>query len=225
MIYSIVKTLLHIVIDLITNIDVEGLEKFPKTGAFIAAGNHVGRLDAVLVYYFLDRKDVTLIVAKKYKKYAAFRWLAKIFNGVWVDRFNADLRAMRILLRRLKQGSCVVLAPEGTRSSTGKLIQGRHGASYLAAKAGVPIYPVALSGTEDTLVKHRLRHLKKVNVRARIGDAFVLAPLDSKNRQAALENYTDEIMCQIAALLPPSYRGIYNNHPRTNQLIQEPISK
>jgi 1-acyl-sn-glycerol-3-phosphate acyltransferase len=54
----------------------------------------------------------------------------------------------------------------------------------------------------------------------RIGQPFILPPLQGQDRDAALQEYTDEIMCRIAVLLPPDYRGVYADHPRLRQLVE-----
>ena len=59
-----------------------------------------------------------MLVAEKYKEHAWSRILAEAVNGIFVDRYNADLNAMREILRRIKKGGVVVMAPEGTRSPT-----------------------------------------------------------------------------------------------------------
>jgi 1-acyl-sn-glycerol-3-phosphate acyltransferase len=114
-----------------------------------------------------------------------------------------------------------VLAPEGTRSPTEALIEGRDGASYLAAKTGVPVLPVALIGTEDRIVKHRLKHFQKLDITIWAGKTFNLPPLKGRNREEQLKQYTDEIMCQIGALLPPQYRGVYADHPRLKEILAQ----
>jgi 1-acyl-sn-glycerol-3-phosphate acyltransferase len=141
-------------------------------------------------------------------------------DAIWVDRFGADFRALREMLSRLRRGGVLVIAPEGTRSQNGALIEGRPGVSYLAAKAGVPILPVAATGTQDALVKEQLSRLHKLHITVRIGQAFMLPSIQSHDRDAALQEYTDEIMCRIAALLPPDYRGVYADHPRLKQLTE-----
>ena len=49
----------------------------------------------------------------------------------------------------------------------------------------------------------------------------MLPPLPRKNREEFLAASTDEIMCRIAALLPPSYRGVYTDFPRVYELVAE----
>jgi 1-acyl-sn-glycerol-3-phosphate acyltransferase len=113
------------------------------------------------------------------------------------------------------------MAPEGTRSPTGALIEARPGASYLAARSGAPIVPVAVTGTEDKNVVAHLKRLRRVKVITRIGEPFTLPPLGRGDREVELKKDTDEIMCRIAAMLPLEYRGVYADHPRTLELLNE----
>jgi 1-acyl-sn-glycerol-3-phosphate acyltransferase len=148
-------------------------------------------------------------------------WLVKQLDGIYVDRYNADFGALREGLKRLRKGGVLVLAPEGTRSPTGALIEARPGASFLAVKAGVPIIPVALTGTEDQAAKAQLKKLRRPKVIVRAGEPFTLSEAgDHKNRNELMQEYTDEIMCRIAAMLPVGYRGVYADHPRLNELLQ-----
>jgi 1-acyl-sn-glycerol-3-phosphate acyltransferase len=119
----------------------------------------------------------------------------------------------------MKAGGILVIAPEGTRSKSEALAEGKPGVAYLAMKAGVPIVPIALTGTEDRLVLARLKHLKKSEIKIVIGPAFTLPPVKGRDRDAALRQYTDEIMCRIGALLPEKYRGVYAQHPRLKELL------
>jgi 1-acyl-sn-glycerol-3-phosphate acyltransferase len=215
------RTLLRMFLTAIAHVEVANIEKMPATGAYIAVSNHLGRLDALLPYRFSNRTDLTMLIAEKYYGNPIFRFLGKQLDGVFIDRFNADVGALRAAFSRLKRGDMLVMAPEGTRSATEGLIEGKPGTGYLAAKAGVPIVPVGISGTEDRLVNQQLRHLRRVQIKAWIGDSFTLPPFDPKNREAAVQHATDEIMCQIAALIPPHNRGIYANHPRLVELLNK----
>lgn len=217
--YYIVRGFINLVIWLTARVEVHNLERANIPEGFIAVSNHLGRLDVAFVYYFLDRRDITVLVAEKYKKSAFFRWAVKALDAVWVDRFNADLVAMRESLSRLKKGHVLVMAPEGTRSESGGLMEGRSGATYLAAKSGAWILPVAATGTEDRVVKENLRHFRRSKVVARIGEPFKVPPLRRDDREASLKESTDEIMCRIGAMLPPEYRGFYADHPRLKELL------
>ncbi|MFO7537838.1 MAG: lysophospholipid acyltransferase family protein [Chloroflexota bacterium] len=198
----------------LAKIDIEGIERIPQEGGCVVVSNHIGRLDAMLAIVLAERDDVIMFVAEKYQKYAFWRWAVRQVDGIWLNRFDTDFHALREVHKRLKGGGILAIAPEGTRSRSGKLLPGKQGAAFLAAKAGVPIVPIALTGTEDTVVKSRLRRLQRLDVTIRVGEPFALPPLDRKDRDAYLEAQTTEIMCRIAALLPPDYHGHYAAHPR-----------
>ncbi len=220
MLYSLVTFLLRAILRVIARVTVYGVENFPPNGTtFIAVSNHIGRLDPAFVYYLLNRRDIIMLVAEKYKEHTWSRLLAQAVNGIFVDRYNADLNAMREVLRRIKQGGIAVIAPEGTRSPTTSLIQGWDGASYIAAKASLPILPVGITGSGDKEFLERLKQLKRLQVTVRIGPTFTLPPLESKTRDKQLADFTEEIMCRIAAELPESYHGIYAEHTRLKDLL------
>jgi 1-acyl-sn-glycerol-3-phosphate acyltransferase len=216
--HKIFRFFVRLILGIIARVEVSGFENLPS-GGFVVAANHIGRLDAALAYYVLDRPDIIMVVAEKYKKYAIFRWLVKLTNGMFVDRYNSDIHAIRETLRRLQQGQVFTITPEGTRSKSGNLIEGKPGGTYLAWKAGVPVVPVALTGTEDAVVVERLKRFKRLKVRIIAGQSFTLPPVKGKDRDAAMLHYTDEIMCRIAALLPPERRGIYAQHPRLKEFL------
>jgi 1-acyl-sn-glycerol-3-phosphate acyltransferase len=220
MTYRLVRLLLRLFFRIFTHLETTGIENLPASGGFIVAANHLGRLDVALVYHLLDRRDVYLLVAEKYRKYAIFRWLVRHLDAVFVERFSADFRALREMLNRLQRGGVLVIAPEGTRSPTGALIEGKPGGSYLAVKAEVPILPVAVTGTWDKQVLAQFSRLRRPRLAVRVGAPFSLPPLDGRERDAALQAHTEEIMCRIAALLPPEYRGVYADHPRLHELLE-----
>lgn len=220
--YSVVTFILRVILRIIARVTVYGLENLPSNNtSFVGVANHIGRLDPAFVYYMLNRKDIIMLVAEKYKEHTWSRILAQGVDGIFVDRYNADLNAMREVLRRIKKGGVVVVAPEGTRSPSCSLIQGWDGASYIAAKSGLSILPVGVTGSGDEEVVDRLKHFKRLNVVAHVGPTFTLPPLDHKNRDEQLASYTEEIMCRIAAELPESYHGVYADHPRLNELLVE----
>ena len=197
---------------------------YQQQDGFVIASNHIGRLDAILIYNFIDRKDIIMLVAEKYREIPLARWFVKQLDAIWIERFNADFSALRQALNRLKKGGVLVLAPEGTRSPNAVLQKAWPGTSYLAAKSGAPIIPVALVGCEDSKFFPNLKRLRRTRVTVYTGEPFTLPPVPVQNREAALEQYTDEIMCRIAALLPPAYRGYYADHLRLKALLSNSSS-
>ena len=220
MAYKIIRFFIRLILRLIARVELTGWENLPAAKGYVIASNHIGRLDAALVYYALDRPDIIMLIAEKYRKNAFWRWLAKQVDGIFIDRFNPDIRALREAMKRLQRGGVLAIAPEGTRSKTGTLIEAKPGGIYLAWKAGVPILPVALTGTQDVVVKERLTHLKRLQIKVTMGPAFTLPQeAKGKDREALLQEYTDEVMCRIAALMPEEMRGEYAGHPRLKEIM------
>ncbi len=201
--HKIFRFFIRLILRLIARVEIVGFDNLPDSQGFVIAANHTGRLDAAMPYYLLDRADIIVMVAEKYKKYALTRALTRLVNGIFIDRYNADVGALRQTLRRMRAGGILAIAPEGTRSKSGSLIEAKPGGMFLASKAGVPILPAAITGLEDALVKDKLKHFKRLHIRAVAGEPFTLPPARGKERDALMQEYTDEVMCRIAALLPP----------------------
>lgn len=216
----ILRFIIRFVVSLIARVEIRGYENLPSSGGFIIAANHLGRLDAAMLYYAIDREDLILPVAEKYKDHWLYGRLTLAVGGFFINRFDADLRAIREVLKRLKKGGIFVIAPEGTRSKTEALLQARNGVTYFAAKTGVPILPVAMTGTEDRVIVDNLKHLRRTKIVICAGEAFTLPPIKGAQSEEALTVGTDEIMCRIAAMLPERYRGFYADHPRLKELLQ-----
>lgn len=214
----------RLILKLIARIDMQGMENIPPTGGALIVSNHLGRLDAILGIVLADRNDVVLMVANKYEKNLFWRVIGNKLDAIWLNREDADFYALREVTRRLKAGQISAVAPEGTRSKTEALLPGKSGAAYLAMKTAVPVVPVALWGTEDRVVKERLKRLQRLDLHIRIGEPFALPPISRTDRDKMLAQNTEEIMLQIAALLPEKYRGVYANHPRLLRLWQPPTT-
>jgi len=215
---TFLQWLIRFVINLIADVELKGYENIPTEGNFVIATNHLGRLDVALLFYALEG-DFILMIAEKYEHHWLFGPIGNAMNGIWMDRFNADVGAIREVFSRMKAGGILVIAPEGTRSKTEAMAEGKPGVAYLAMKAGVPIAPVALTGTEDRLVVEQLKRFKKSKIKVVVGPTFTLPPVKGKNRDTVLKENTEEIMCRIGVLLPEKYRGVYANHPRLKELL------
>ena len=217
MLRKTLKLLIRGLFHLLAHIEIIGMENVPKRGSVILCANHVALVDAPLPYVILERDDVTGYVAKKHRKVFLYRWLVDVAGGIWLNRDEADAHAMRIGLEHIRKGGILGIAPEGTRSPNATMIPPKTGVAYLADKAGVPILPLAIMGTENLFKE--LKRLRRAKVRMIIGQPFNLPPVERRNREADLQRNTDEIMCRIAVMLDPSYRGIYADHPRLKELL------
>lgn len=218
--YKTLRSIVRFVMNLIADVEVVGLEKIPAGNVIIAA-NHLGRLDTAVLLYLLDREDIIMAVAEKYKNHPLFGAIGRAANAIWLNRFEADYAALREILARMKQGGLFVIAPEGTRSKTEALQEAKLGAAFLANKSGYPVLPVALIGTEDRGIVANLKRFRKSKIKAIAGELLYVEIPHGKGRDDALKQATDEIMCRIAVNLPEKYRGVYTDHPRLKELLEE----
>lgn len=216
---KIIVGIIRLVIRLVARVELKGYENIPPKGGFVLAVNHLGFLDAPLAYYALDNWNLFIPVAEKWAEYGILRWLGKHLNAIFVDRFNPDLKALREMMKRMEEGQTLVIAPEGTRARDEKMAQGKPGVAFLASRMGWPILPVAISGSEDRMILGNLKRFKRSTIRLTAGKTFMLPPFPKENREGKLQEYTDEIMCRIAAMLPEHNRGFYAEHPRLKELL------
>ncbi len=189
---------------LVGDVEIIGAEKIPREGGVIITANHLSWLDTPLVAMASPRKLVPF-GAIKYRSWPIFRQIMEAANVIWVRRGEIDREALQKALAVLKLGGALGIAPEGTRSPTRALQHGKEGTAYLASRAGVPIVPAALTGTER--FKDDLGRLRRMHMRIVFGDPYRLP--EGRLRGKALAEATDLIMRKIAELLPPSYRGVY----------------
>ncbi len=216
MLRAIIRSIIRFLFILFSRLDVQGLENIPAVGAGILAANHLGRLDSPLVFAMVQRTDITSLVADKYRNNLLLRPLVNAVHGIWINREQADFRALRLALDYIESGRLLGIAPEGTRSKTGALMPAKTGAAYLASRADVFILPTGIWGTETAM--SQLGHLRRPLIHIHFGKPFHLPPLERGDRSAALQKNTDEIMCHIAVLLPPKYWGVYAGHPKMKEI-------
>jgi 1-acyl-sn-glycerol-3-phosphate acyltransferase len=213
----LLRWIFNLLFSLLTRRDVAGRENLPREGPYILAANHLSRLDLALVYGLIGDKSITGWAAEKYEHHPFFGLLLRMGGGIFIRRGEVDRGALQAAVEWLRAGKVFGMSPEGTRSSTGALIRAKTGAAYLINETGVPVVPIAITGTEHALPT--LARLRRPRVSVRFGKPLHLPPVGPDDRMAALRRNTDEIMCQIAAMLPPEYRGVYADYPRLQEIL------
>jgi len=189
---------------LLTRVDVRGADRLPRDGAVVIAVNHLHILDALWVFAVIPRRAV-LLVAREFRDRPVVGRLLRLGDSIFVERGAGDYEAARRAVDVLRGGAALGIAPEGKLSTTGGLIRAQPGFARIAADAGAPVVPLAMSG-QEALWRSWLR-LRRVPIRARFGVAIPPPPRQTTAR--ALEEYSDRVMRALAAELPPEYRGVY----------------
>ena len=219
----LIITAVSLIFKFISRIKILNIENLPTTGPIMLTSNHIGFLDGILIPAIptaSSHPNLIVIVAEKYEKKPIYNWAVKHLGFMFIDRFNPDIRTVREVVKRLKNNGFLIIAPEGTRSPNGALIEGKPGAAYIASKTNASVVPMSLVGCEEKTIKERLSRLKKLDITLTVGKPFKIPGLPREDRERFLQKFTDEIMCQIAALLPLSHRGVYSQHPRLKEILQ-----
>lgn len=204
---------------LLCQIDRSALDKVPRQGPLILVSNHIGSLEVPLLYAHLQPCRMTGLAKIETWDNPVMAWLFSTFRAIPVRRGEADIGAIRRALAALRAGCILFITPEGTRSRHGRLLRGRPGVVTLALHSGVPILPLAHWGAEN--FSANLKRMKRTEFHIRIGRPFYLEVGGQKITPALRQRIADEIMAEIAALLPPQYRGVYaETYPFSSQYLR-----
>jgi 1-acyl-sn-glycerol-3-phosphate acyltransferase len=206
MYYRIVKMIFSLIYRLLARIEIIGAENVPQEGPYIVVCNHISSFDPPLLLIALPAR-MTVLAANKYQSHPVFGPFLSSMGAIYVRRSEVDRQALRACLDVLRGGGIMGMAPEGTRSPTGGLQEGRTGVAYLASRTGVPILPVAITGTEKMLAS--LKRFHRGQMKAVIGETFTLPVTERKARGKQLKEFTELIMRRLADMLPEEYRGVY----------------
>jgi 1-acyl-sn-glycerol-3-phosphate acyltransferase len=204
--YRFVHGVIGGIIRLLARLEVEGLEHLPDQGPVMVAVNHLHWLDAPVIFAALPvRSEVW--AAEKWENRFFIGALFRSLDAIFIHRGEVDRKALGEAIRRLKAGALLGLAPEGTRSKTGGLQQGKTGVAYLAFRVGAPVVPCVCYGQEK--VFGSLRRGRRARVQVVFGASVPVPEVEGKARPDDLRAFTEEIMLRMAAMLPPEYRGVY----------------
>ncbi len=206
LVYRLVQRFLCVLIKLLTRCNVSGQEHVPLSGPVIIAPNHLHSFDVAVIGYAIPRQTV-IFLADKWRGTVGGWLMERVTRVIYVARGEADRATLNQALAVLRGGGVMAVAPEGTRSRTGGLQQGKHGAVYLASRTDATIVPVAVWGHEQTLA--HWRRFRRPDIHVRIGPPFQLPTGAERTRTAELHACTDDLMLILAAMLPPEYRGVY----------------
>ena len=215
--YRLLRSAIRGILKLLCRLEVRGVEHVPGQGPFLLVCNHLHWLDIpVLGATFPHR--ATAFAARKWERIPFAGWILRTLgNAIFVYRGEVDRHALRQALTVLQEGGILTVAPEGTRSETGALQEGKEGIAYLASRAKVALVPVVAYGQEK--VFSSLRRGRRAHVHVAYGPPFTLPDMPGRTSRAQLEEFTEHIMLRLAAMLPSDYRGVYAQPHRREPAI------
>jgi 1-acyl-sn-glycerol-3-phosphate acyltransferase len=201
----ILRKLAGLAFYLLSDLRIEGRENIPADGPVILVANHFHFADPVALLWISPRQvefigGFRFVFAPK-----IVHFLPSLWGYLPVHRGGYSRKSLRSALSILDQGGIVALFPEGGVWAQ-ILRPARPGTAFLAVESGARIIPVGLDGFP------RLFHQWRPRLHIRIGKPFGPFEIDSarSNRRGQIDEISNRIMQEIAALIPPENHGVYS---------------
>lgn len=197
-------------------VEVSGLEKLPKSGAYILAPNHVTNIDALAVAYFIyirTKRAPHFLTKEKLFRIPLVGSILLAAGQIPVFRTGGQRNddSLRVAHAYLQAGHSVCVFPEGTLTRDPDLwpMRGKTGAIRLALDSGVPVYPVGQWGSEKIIPRYSSRFRpgfwKKVSFS--VGDEIDLERFRKPNPQPAEVLEATEVVMTAITKLVEQLRG------------------
>lgn len=207
--YAVVTTSIKSLTRILCNIDDTQLINVPKHGPLIIVSNHINFMDIPVLYTHLQPRSITGFAKAETWENPAMGLLFNLWGAIPIQRGEADTNAFRSALEALGEGKILAIAPEGTRSGHGRLGRGLPGIVVLAHHSEAPILPLVYYGGER--LRDNINRLRRTDFHIRVGKLFKLRFPEGKLNREVRNAMVDEIMYQIAEILPKGYRGYYSD--------------
>ena len=199
------------------NIKVNGIEKIDRVKrprVFVC--NHLSNSDGLVLSKILKEKsDPYFIAGVKLSDDPITKLGIRIVKNIPIKPSSADKEAITNVVKALKGGEDVLIFPEGTRSRTGGLIEGKKGILLFARMAKAEIIPIGMSGTDKLLPISKEGDMgaekwQSAKITINIGEKIEFPEKEKNEDKHKYEDKCmDILMRSIANLLPEEYRGIY----------------
>ncbi|MCA9680209.1 MAG: AMP-binding protein, partial [Myxococcales bacterium] len=185
----------------------------PPFGGYIIAANHSSHLDMGLCKYALgDQGDALVALAAKdyfFEDPVRRMYFENFTNLVPMERYGSLRESLRLAADVLRQGYILLIFPEGTRSTTGEMIDFKPSLGYLALTNHCGILPMYLAGNHDAMPKGRYLPHRGAEVAAHIGpflDADQVAKMAAgRSRADAYRTISWHVEGVVRRLAPPAY--------------------
>lgn len=204
--YYVARTIVIIALRLFTHWQIKGRENVPNQGALLIIVNHLNLADPPLVSVSLKRRVVFMAKEELFRSKFVGYFISS-FGAFPVHRGQLDRQALRQAEKVLAEGLALAMFPEATRSKNAQLQRAFSGSALIALRQGVPILPVAITGTER--IKGLSWMLHRPHITITFGQPFHLPLVDGRASKEELTELTTFMMGHIAELLPAGYRGYY----------------
>lgn len=194
--YRLSALIIRLVLRINGGLDVKGKDNTLVDGGVIVASNHISYLDPPLIAAVLPRRAT--FMARKGLFNIPLLGLFIRHYAFPVDREKTLPSTIKEAVKRLKNGELLVIFPEGRRSKTGELLEGKPGIGMIASLSKVPIVPTLIIGSNKALpVGGRWLKRAKISI---IFDSPIVLPTEKGSGDNLYENISKKIMDAIGEL-------------------------
>lgn len=180
-------------------VSIDGREFLPRSGAYVIAPVHRSNVDFLLVAH-LTRRRVRFMAKDSLWRVPVLGPLISFLGAFPVHRGSADRQALHTCLEVLAGGEPLVVFPEGTRQSGPQVQELFEGAAYLAARAGVPLVPVGIGGSEAAMPRGS-KFVRPVKIRVVVGPPLpVPAAADKRVSRRAVHEVSEHLGTELQRL-------------------------
>lgn len=178
-------------------IEVEGLENIQPKTSYVFVSNHQSMTDVFVIYGWLP-VIFKWIMKKELRKVPLVGAACKAAGHIYIDRSNkmASMRSIAEAERIVKDGVCVVIFPEGTRTLTGEVGRFKRGAFSIATDLNLPIVPISLSGCYEVMPRTRF-YAKWHRVKMTVGKPIDVSAYPEEDRNVLIEDVRQQVINNI----------------------------
>ena len=214
------QSLARLLLWLLADLKIEGIENFPQEGPLLMVGNHFSMVD-IAAFVSAAPYPVEFIGGAAFANAPPFlAFLPRLWGYLPVYRGTGSRFALKEAEKVLKNKGVVAIFPEG--GSHGRMLRPpRPGPAFLAARTGAKILPIGLIGMDE--VFENLGKFRRGKARIRIGKP--IGPFRVKGRgrlrRKQLDEIGDNMMREIADLIPPEKHGYLSDNPQLRAEVVE----
>lgn len=205
----ILKIVFRAIFRVLARIRITGEENIPRRASYIVATNHISIYDPPFAAAFWPESLEIIGAADVFDKPGQGQ-LLRLYGVTPVHRGEYDRALLEHVIRVLRAGRRLLIAPEGGRSHVTAMRRAHPGIAYIVEQTGAPVIPVGVVGTTSDFWQ-RAKRGERPLLELRIGRPIQLPPVEGKGaaRREARQRNADLVMRHMAGLLPEEYRGVY----------------
>ncbi len=188
--YQLLRAALRLVLRLLFNFKVSGIENIPRRTRYVFAGNHTSLIDGVALMCAYPGRIYFIAIDSLFRE-RFWGWCARRLGYIPVKRGGFNKEAIRHAVSVLKSGASIGIFPEGKITADGRLAEGKAGVALLARLADVDIIPFAIEGAYEAWPFSR-KYPRRFPIEVRFGK-----PIDVSGYEVQ-EEAAEEVMKEIA---------------------------